>query len=199
MKTLLCLLTTTLVVLLFSACNVNPERSDAFIKLSKHVDDLEKSLKGAQTELSDLYEQLSEVRKAMETSQTVGIGTPSGDSPALTSALQRLEQIESKMTLLESQLALQQKSAATPKAPAVKPAEKETTPEPAADPDLQPPTATTPSVVPKAAPAAGKAETSKTDSRKSAEKTLPRPPRRRVPITPFNPATRSKPSPVATG
>jgi LysM repeat protein/chaperonin cofactor prefoldin len=172
MKSLSCLISISLMVLIFSACNVNPERSDAFIKLSKRVEELEKSYKGAQTDLSDLYEQLNQVRKSLETAPAAGAGAGgvTTDPAAVTAAVQRLEQLEKKVALLENQMTLQQKGAPA-KTPA-KPAEKAVEPAAAPGTDLQPPTAPDAStVVPKpAAPAADKTGAKKPDAKKPAEK-----------------------------
>ncbi|HNY26311.1 MAG TPA: LysM peptidoglycan-binding domain-containing protein [Candidatus Sumerlaeota bacterium] len=172
MKSLVSLVSIGLMVLIFSACNVNPERSESFIKLSKRVDALEKSYKDIQNGQNDLYEQLSQIRKSVEASQAAG-GTGGGADPAaLTAALQRIEQLEKKIGLVENQLALQQKggeSKPTAKAPA-----KEAEPAVAPDATLQPPTpGGAPAVVPKSV-TDGKAA-KKTDAKKSAEKSAEKP------------------------
>ncbi len=171
MKSLLCLISIGLMVLVFSACNVNPERSESFIKLSKRVEEMEKTLKGVQTDQNDLYEKLDQIRKTLETTPTAGVDGAAADPAALTAALQRVDQLEKKVALLENQVSLQQKGAST-KAPA-KPVEKETEPAPAVDADLQPPTTPpSPTVVPKsAAPAAEeKAGAKKQEAKKSTGK-----------------------------
>lgn len=178
MKALFSLISIGLTVLIFSACNVNPERSESFIKLSKRVDALEKSFKDIQNGQNDLYEQLSQMRKSLEASQAAG-GTGGGMDPAaLNGILQRIEQLEKKIGLVENQLTLQQKGGESKPAAAKAPAkEKEAEPAaPAPDPSLQPPAASgaTPAVVPKPAPE-GKAAAKKTDAKKSAEKTPEKP------------------------
>jgi LysM repeat protein len=175
MKALFSLISIGLMVLIFSACNVNPERSESFIKLSKRVDALEKSFKDIQNGQNDLYEQLSQMRKSVEASQAAG-GTGGGMDPAaLNGILQRIEQLEKKIGLVENQLTLQQKGGESKPAAKAPAKEKEAEPAVAPDPSLQPPAASnaTPAVVPKPA-TEGKAA-KKTDVKKPAEKTPEKP------------------------
>ena len=92
----------------FTGCNVNPEKSPAFIKLRNQAARLEETQKATEDDVKQVYTQIGDLQEEVRALRAAA-GASGRSSPDLSAATGRIEALEQRVAELQTALAAQKK------------------------------------------------------------------------------------------